>query len=68
VTNAPQRLLIVEEALKDRRGHWYEYNRAIIAEARRRDVDTTILTHSALQEELRQEMQATPYFSVTKWD
>ena len=68
MTNAPQRLLIVEEALKDRRGHWYEYNRAIIAEARRRDVDTTILTHSALQEELRQEMQATPYFPVTNWD
>ena len=30
------RILIVEEALKNRSGHWYEYNRAIVEEARER--------------------------------
>ena len=63
-----RRLLIVEEALKDRRGHWYEYNLAIVTEARRRKIDTTILTHRAIQDDLREEMQAVPYFPVTSWD
>ena len=62
------RLLIVEEALKDRRGHWYEYNRAIVAEARRRGVETTILAHARLQPELREELRAEPFFPVTSWD
>lgn len=62
------RLLIVEEALKDRRGHWYEYNRAIVAEARRRGVETVILAHARLQPELRDELDAEPFFPVTSWD
>ena len=62
------RLLIVEEALKDRRGHWYEYNRAIVAEARRRGVETTVLAHADLQEDLRRELGAKPFFPVTSWD
>ncbi len=64
----PQRLLIVEEALKDRRGHWYEYNLAIVREARRRGIHTTILAHEAIEKDLRQEMEAQPYFPVTSWD
>lgn len=62
------RLLIVEEALKDTRGHWYEYNRAIVAEARRRGVATTVLGHAELQADLRRELGAEPYFPVTSWD
>jgi glycosyltransferase involved in cell wall biosynthesis len=64
----PQRLLIVEEALKNRQGHWYEYNRAIIQEARRRNIHTTILAHQTIEEDLRLEMDAQPYFPVTSWD
>jgi glycosyltransferase involved in cell wall biosynthesis len=64
----PKRLLIVEEALKNRRGHWYEYNRAIIDEARRRNIHTTILAHQDIEEDLRLEMGAQPYFPVTSWD
>jgi len=62
------RLLIVEEALKDRRGHWYEYNRAIVAEARRRGVETTVLAHADLETDLRRELGAKPFFPVTSWD
>ena len=64
----PPRLLIVEEALKNRQGHWYEYNRAIVVEARRRGIHTTILAHQTIEEELRLEMDALPYFPVTSWD
>jgi glycosyltransferase involved in cell wall biosynthesis len=62
------RLLIVEEALKNRQGHWYEYNLAIVREARRRNIDTTILAHKTIEEDLRREMAAQPYFPVTSWD
>jgi glycosyltransferase involved in cell wall biosynthesis len=62
------RLLIVEEALKNRQGHWYEYNRAIIEEARRRGIHTTILAHRDIEADLRSELAAEPYFPVTSWD
>lgn len=62
------RLLIVEEALKDRRGHWYEYNRAIITEARGRGITTTVLAHRDLEAGLRDELRAEPFFPVTSWD
>jgi glycosyltransferase involved in cell wall biosynthesis len=63
-----KRLLIVEEALKNRRGHWYEYNLAIVVEARRQGIDVTVLTHRDLEEDLRREFNATPFFPVTSWD
>ena len=61
------RLLIVEEALKDRRGHWYEYNRAIVAEARR-SAEVTVLAHRNLQPSIAEELGATPFFPATSWD
>jgi glycosyltransferase involved in cell wall biosynthesis len=64
----PQRLLVVEEALKDKRGHWYEYNRAIVAEARRRGISTTVLAHARIEPDLARELGATPFFPVTSWD
>ena len=64
----PQRLLIVEEALKNRRGHWYEYNRAIVEEARRRGVATTLLAHRDIEADLCRELDAEPFFPVTSWD
>jgi glycosyltransferase involved in cell wall biosynthesis len=62
------RLLIVEEALKDKRGHWYEYNRAIVAEARRRGIEITVLAHANLQSDVAAELGATPFFPATSWD
>lgn len=64
----PKRLLIVEEALKNRRGHWYEYNLAIATEARRQGIEVTVLAHRDIEEDLRVELQATPFFPVTSWD
>jgi glycosyltransferase involved in cell wall biosynthesis len=64
----PKRLLIVEEALKNRRGHWYEYNLAIVTEARRQGIEVTVLAHRDLEEGLRLELKAVPFFPVTSWD
>jgi glycosyltransferase involved in cell wall biosynthesis len=61
-------LLIVEEALKNRTGHWYEYNKAIIEEARSRGVQVTILAHREIDPVIRDELGATPFFPVTSWD
>lgn len=64
----PLRILICEEALKNRRGHWYEYNRAIVQHARRVGIDATLLAHCDIDPQLRAELQATPWFPVTSWD
>ena len=61
-------LLIVEEALKNRNGHWYEYNRAIAAEARKQGVTVTILAHKEIEAEIQIELDALPFFPVTSWD
>ena len=61
------RLLIVEEALKDRRGHWYEYNRAIVAEAKR-GAEVMVLAHRDLEPAIAAELGATPFFPATSWD
>lgn len=62
------RLLIVEEALKDRIGHWYEYNKAIVNEARRNGAEVTLLAHRKILDDLREELDAIPFFPVTSWD
>jgi len=62
------RLLIVEEALKNRNGHWYEYNRAIVEEARKQQHEVTLLAHQDIDSTIEEELQATPFFPVTSWD
>ena len=62
------KLLIVEEALKDRNGHWYEYNRAIVEEARRQGHEVTLLAHREIDPEIRDELEAEAFFPVTSWD
>jgi len=64
----PKRLLIVEEALKNRRGHWYEYNRNIIEEARFRGIEVTILAHRDVENSIKNELKCKPFFPVTCWD
>lgn len=63
-----KRLLIVEEALKDRVGHWYEYNKAIVEEARSRGIEVTLLVHQDIEQDVCEELQATPWFPATSWD
>lgn len=62
------RVLIVEEALKNRSGHWYEYNRAIVEEARKRGHEVILLAHKDIESDICEELEATPYFPVTSWD
>jgi glycosyltransferase involved in cell wall biosynthesis len=62
------RLLIVEEALKNRSGHWYEYNRALVGEGRSRGLEVTLLAHRNIDPEIRDELGAEAFFPVTSWD
>jgi glycosyltransferase involved in cell wall biosynthesis len=62
------RLLIVEEALKNRSGHWYEYNRALVGEARKRGLEVDLLAHRDIDPEIREELGAEAFFPVTSWD
>lgn len=62
------RILIVEEALKNRSGHWYEYNRAIVEELRRRGHNVTLLAHRNIEPDICAEIRAHPFFPVTSWD
>lgn len=63
-----ERLLVVEEALKNRTGHWYEYNKAVVLGSRRAGVETTLLAHRDVDPELTRELGAKPFFPVTCWD
>ena len=62
------RILICEEALKNKSGHWYEYNKAIVNAARKRGHEVTLLAHQDIECDLRQELEAAPFFPVTSWD
>ena len=63
-----KRLLVVEEALKDFVGHWYEYVRSVADLNRSQGVDVTVVTHSAATPALRDELHAQPLFDRTIWD
>ena len=63
-----RRLLIVEEALKNHTGHWYEYNRAVTEFNRGVGVDVTVAAHQTVTPEITQELNAIPLFANTNWD
>jgi glycosyltransferase involved in cell wall biosynthesis len=65
---AERRLLIVEEALRDYVGHWYEYVRAVTDLARGDGVEVTIAGHAEASEALRDELGVVPVFEKTPWD
>ncbi|HVJ85278.1 MAG TPA: glycosyltransferase [Caulifigura sp.] len=63
------RILIAEEALRDRQGHWFEYCRA----ARAAFIDelgaqVDIAGHRTMQASVQEELSATPWFRYTVWD
>lgn len=60
--NLQHRLLIVEEALKNRKGFWYEYNKAIVKEACSRGIDVTLLAHKAIENDIQKELNARSFF------
>ena len=63
-----RRLLIVEEALKNHTGHWYEYDRAVSQFNRDAGVDVTIAAHQTIDPEISQELNAISLFARTNWD
>ena len=63
-----KRLLVVEEALKDFVGHWYEYVRSVADLNRAAGVEVTVVAHAAATPALRGELAAHPLFARTVWD
>lgn len=63
-----RRLLIVEEALKDYTGHWYEYDKAVTEFNRAMGVDVTVAAHETVDSEITQSLGAFPLFRYTNWD
>ena len=63
-----RRLLVVEEALKDFVGHWYEYVRSVADLNRAAGVEVTVVAHAATTPALRHELAAHPVFERTIWD
>ena len=65
---AGKRLLIVEEALRDFVGHWYEYVRAVAELNRAAGVEVTVVGHVEASEALRSELGVRPLFERSPWD
>lgn len=63
-----RRLLIVEEALKDYNGHWYEYDKSVAEMHWKVGTHVTIAAHQAASEQIVQELNALPLFKYTNWD
>ena len=63
-----KRLLVVEEALKTRVGHWYEYDRAVCDIHRALGIETTVAAHREVSSEIRDSLPAAPVFHYTNWD
>jgi len=61
--------LIVEEALKDRSGHWFEYNRAVKnVFSSLTDINVSMLGHVELEQDVAVELGVIPWFRYTVWD
>ena len=65
---AGKRLLIVEEALRDFVGHWYEYVRAVAELNRAAGVEVTVVGHREASAALRGELGVRPLFEKSPWD
>ncbi|MEO6041368.1 MAG: glycosyltransferase family 4 protein [Croceibacterium sp.] len=65
---AGKRLLIVEEALGDFVGHWYEYVKSVAELSRVEGAAITIAGHAAATPALREELDVLPAFEKTPWN
>ncbi len=63
-----KRLLVVEEALKDRIGHWYEYVKAVAEINAAEGAEVTVGAHCRIDPEIAAEINAQPLFARTNWD
>jgi hypothetical protein len=64
------RILITEEALRDREGHWFEYNRATKAALLEFNPSMVVdmLGNRTMDASVADELKATPHFRYTVWD
>ena len=65
---AGKRLLVVEEALKDFVGHWYEYVKAVAELSRAAGAEVTVVGHADANAELRRDPRFHALFERTLWD
>ena len=65
---AGKRLLVVEEALKGRVGHWYEYVKSVAELNQREGVAVTVGAHCQIDPAIAAEINAHPLFARTNWD
>jgi glycosyltransferase involved in cell wall biosynthesis len=63
-----KRLLVVEEALKDHYGHWYEYVKAVVELNRREAAQVTVVSHAKTDRLIAAELGAAPLFERSNWD
>ena len=63
-----KRLLVVEEALKDFVGHWYEYVKAVAELSTAAGAQVEVVAHSRTNDALRSDLGAHPLFPATLWD
>jgi len=59
--------LIVEDALRDRKGHWFEYIGTFVRELRTLCDDVTVLADGAAEPFIVQELQAQPVLPASIW-
>ena len=65
---ARKRLLVVEEALKDFVGHWYEYVKAVAELSTAAGAKVEVVGHTLASEALRRDSGVYPLFPATLWD
>lgn len=66
-TTTQKRALVVEEALRDHKGHWFEYNRDIVNGLRRQGYHVDVFVHRDVEADLRETLEATPVFRYSVW-
>jgi glycosyltransferase involved in cell wall biosynthesis len=64
----PGRLLIVEEALRSVKGHWFEYIKTIADCCRRAGDDVTVAAHQQADQRIIDELEARPVLPYSAWD
>jgi glycosyltransferase involved in cell wall biosynthesis len=63
-----RRLLIVEEALRDYVGHWFEYVKSVAEINETAGVKVTVAAHRQIEKELAARIHAQGVFAQTNWD
>jgi glycosyltransferase involved in cell wall biosynthesis len=63
-----RRLLIVEEGLRDYKGHWFEYVNSVAEINKRSGIHVTIAAHRGIDQELALRIGAHGVFAQTNWD